>query len=67
MERFVRGDDSRHSEGSGLGLSIAQSLTKLMGGTLTLVLDGDLFKAEIFFPAENKTPQSLSAASPEET
>jgi hypothetical protein len=38
-----------------------------MGGTLTLVLDGDLFKAEIFFPAENKTPQSLSAASPEET
>jgi signal transduction histidine kinase len=42
MERFVRGDDSRHSEGSGLGLSIAQSLTKLMGGTLTLVLDGDL-------------------------
>jgi signal transduction histidine kinase len=67
MERFVRGDDSRHSEGSGLGLSIAQSLTKLMGGTLTLVLDGDLFKAEIFFPAENKTSQSLSAASPEET
>jgi signal transduction histidine kinase len=67
MERFVRGDDSRHSEGSGLGLSIAQSLTKLMGGTLTLVLDGDLFKAEIFFPAENKTSQSLSAASPEGT
>jgi signal transduction histidine kinase len=66
MERFVRGDDSRHSEGSGLGLSIAQSLTKLMGGTLTLVLDGDLFKAEIFFPAEKSMPQPLSAALPEE-
>lgn len=49
MERFVRGDSSRHSEGSGLGLSIAQSLTELMGGTLRIVLDGDLFKAEIVF------------------
>lgn len=47
MERFVRGDSSRHSEGSGLGLSIARSLTELMGGQLVLVLDGDLFKAEI--------------------
>ena len=49
MERFVRGDSSRHSEGSGLGLSIARSLTQLMGGTLRLVLDGDLFKAELTF------------------
>lgn len=49
MERFVRGDSSRHSEGSGLGLSIARSLTELMGGTLRLVLDGDLFKAELTF------------------
>lgn len=50
MERFVRGDSSRHSEGSGLGLSIARSLTELMGGKLDIILDGDLFKAEICFP-----------------
>ncbi|MCD8087617.1 MAG: HAMP domain-containing histidine kinase [Oscillospiraceae bacterium] len=50
MERFVRGDSSRSSEGSGLGLSIALSLTKLMGGELELILDGDLFKALITFP-----------------
>ena len=51
MERFVRGDSSRSTEGSGLGLSIARSLTELMGGELTLTLDGDLFKAEISFPS----------------
>ncbi len=50
MERFVRGDSSRSTEGSGLGLSIARSLTELMGGRLRLVLDGDLFKAEVAFP-----------------
>lgn len=50
MERFVRGDSSRHSEGSGLGLSIARSLAELMGGKLEIILDGDLFKAEILFP-----------------
>lgn len=50
MERFVRGDSSRHSEGSGLGLSIAKSLAELMGGRLDIFLDGDLFKAEICFP-----------------
>lgn len=50
MERFVRGDRSRHSEGSGLGLSIARSLAELMGGKLDIILDGDLFKAEIRFP-----------------
>ncbi len=49
MERFVRGDASRNSEGSGLGLSIARSLTELNGGTLTLTVDGDLFKAELIF------------------
>lgn len=49
MERFVRGDRARHSEGSGLGLSIAKSLTELMGGKLNLFLDGDLFKAELVF------------------
>ena len=50
LERFVRGDSSRHSEGSGLGLSIANSFTELMGGKLQLTLDGDLFKAELTFP-----------------
>lgn len=47
MERFVRGDSSRNAEGSGLGLSIAQSLTHLNGGSLTLHVDGDLFKAAV--------------------
>ena len=54
MERFVRGDASRSSEGSGLGLSIARSLTELMGGELRITLDGDLFKAEILFPSGTK-------------
>lgn len=43
-ERFVRGDASRNTEGSGLGLAIAKSFTELQGGTLTLEVDGDLFK-----------------------
>ena len=50
MERFVRGDASRHSEGSGLGLSIARSLVQLQGGTFTLSIDADLFRADIVFP-----------------
>ncbi len=49
MERFVRGDASRHNEGNGLGLSIAQSLTELQGGHLALHVDGDLFKVELAF------------------
>ena len=45
MERFVRGDSSRTTEGSGLGLSISRSLMEILGGELNLVIDGDLFKA----------------------
>jgi signal transduction histidine kinase len=48
--RFVRGDSSRSTEGSGLGLSIAKSLTELQGGTLDITIDGDLFKVTISFP-----------------
>ena len=50
MERFVRGDSARHTEGSGLGLNIARSLTALQHGEFTLTVDGDLFKAEIILP-----------------
>lgn len=50
MERFVRGDSSRNTEGSGLGLSIAQSLTELMNGKMRLEVDGDLFKVILQFP-----------------
>ena len=50
MERFVRGDSSRSTEGSGLGLSIARSLTTMQGGTFHISIDGDLFRADISFP-----------------
>lgn len=50
MERFVRGDESRGSEGNGLGLSIAKSLTEVCGGKFELKLDGDLYKVEIVIP-----------------
>ncbi len=53
MARFVRGDRSRHTEGSGLGLSIAQSLTELQGGSFRLEIDGDLFKAIVCFPQDD--------------
>ena len=49
-ERFVRGDSSRNTEGSGLGLSIAKSLTELIGGSFSIVIDGDLFKVTLSFP-----------------
>ncbi|MBQ4651428.1 MAG: HAMP domain-containing histidine kinase [Oscillospiraceae bacterium] len=49
-ERFVRGDSSRNTEGSGLGLSIAESLTRLQGGDMQISLDGDLFKVCLSFP-----------------
>ncbi len=50
LERFVRGDVSRNTEGSGLGLNIAQSLMELQKGQLQLLVDGDLFKATLIFP-----------------
>ena len=49
MERFVRGDVSRNTEGSGLGLSIARSLVELQKGSFDIKIDGDLFKAELIF------------------
>ncbi len=49
-ERFVRGDSSRNTEGSGLGLSIANSLTEILGGKLSIIIDGDLFKVTLSFP-----------------
>ncbi|MDF1617187.1 sensor histidine kinase [Petrocella sp. FN5] len=49
-ERFVRGDKSRHTEGNGLGLSIARSLSEAMGASLDIGIDGDLFKARLTFP-----------------
>ena len=50
MERFVRGDAARHTEGSGLGLSIAKGLMEAQNGTLQLLTDGDLFKVTLEFP-----------------
>lgn len=61
-ERFIRGDISRSTEGSGLGLSIAKSLTALMNGTFEIYLDGDLFKVTICFPQEPEL-YKLSGAS----
>ncbi len=49
-ERFIRGDVSRSTEGSGLGLSIAKNLTELQNGTFEIYLDGDLFKVTLTFP-----------------
>ena len=54
-ERFIRGDVARNTEGSGLGLSIAKSLTELQGGEFKLYLDGDLFKVMITFAAKKQT------------
>ena len=55
MERFVRGDASRNTEGNGLGLNIARSLMELQGGALELVVDGDLFKVVLTLPAASGT------------
>ncbi len=61
-ERFVRGDSSRATEGSGLGLSIAQSLTQLQNGIFQIVIDGDLFKVYVKFPIKKK----IDSGNPEE-
>lgn len=53
MERFVRGDSARSTEGSGLGLNIAKSLTELQHGRFRLELDGDLFKVDVELPKAN--------------
>ena len=53
-ERFVRGDSSRNTEGSGLGLSIAKSLTELQNGQMDVMVDGDLFKVVLQFDVYKK-------------
>ena len=50
MERFKRGDESRSSQGSGLGLSITESLIDIQKGTFDIKIDGDLFKTIIIMP-----------------
>jgi signal transduction histidine kinase len=59
-ERFIRGDISRSTEGSGLGLSIAKNLTELQGGKFFVYLDGDLFRITITFPKLEALPEELS-------
>lgn len=63
LERFVRGDASRHTEGSGLGLAIVQSLTELQGGSLQLAIDGDLFKVRLTFPLYTPADAAQAASS----
>jgi len=56
MERFVRADSSRTTEGSGLGLSIVRSFTEACGGSFTIEMDADLFCACVTFPLAEQTP-----------
>lgn len=65
LERFARGDAARTTEGSGLGLSIAQSLTELQGGKMELSVDGDLFKAVLSFPLSETQPLTPGPAADE--
>ena len=63
LERFVRGDAARSTEGSGLGLNIARSLVELQQGRFALSVDGDLFKAEIHFgslPVSRMTDEAVA-------
>ncbi len=63
LERFVRGDQSRNTEGSGLGLSIAKSLTELMDGTFEVYLDGDYFRVTLLFPICMPKPDAAKGES----
>lgn len=63
VERFVRGDRSRNTEGNGLGLSIAKSMTELQGGTFDISIDGDLFKVTLGFPVVENYEKSAPAES----
>ena len=62
MERFVRGDSSRNTEGNGLGISIAKSLTELMQGRFELIVDGDLFKVILTFPLTGEQDSFFESA-----
>ena len=61
-ERFTRGDSSRTTEGSGLGLSIAKNLTHLMGGTFDISVDGDLFKATLVFLNQTSVENAIDTS-----
>ncbi len=63
MERFTRGDDSRSTEGNGLGLSIAKSFTEACGGTFAIFVEGDQFKALVKFPRNKKSFSDENARS----
>ena len=65
MERFVRGDESRSTEGNGLGLSIAQNLCEKQGGTFRIDIDGDLFKATVRLPLAPVQPAPAAAPLPD--
>lgn len=60
MERFTRGDQSRNTEGSGLGLDISQSLAKLQNGEFYVEIDGDLFKAILRLPKAANMSDSIN-------
>ena len=62
MERFVRGDESRNTEGNGLGLNIARSLMEVQKGTLELVVDGDLFKVVLTLPGAGEAEGEMLKA-----
>ena len=62
-QRFVRGDESRHSEGSGLGLNIVENLVNLQNGHFNIVIDGDLFRTNIILPSKPEEVLSQKVSS----